>query len=112
MAAPETHPAFLLAGSSELRLAHSAAEAERELAAGFRPSFMLLDLREDRGRGEAFVREVATHPDCSGIPILEISGTGQRLRFTLLNHLEALSRPSQLEELLRILEDVCAAVPE
>jgi CheY-like chemotaxis protein len=106
----EAHP-FLLASSSGIRLANSSAEAERALASGFRPSVVLLDVRADRAGGEAFARRVAADPTYSEIPILGITGSRDRLRLTLMNDACSLSSPSELPELLEILEEICFALP-
>ncbi len=105
------HQALLLAGASEIRLARTPAEVERELASGFRPSVVLLDMGANAARGEAFAERVASHPACAAIPILGISGDDERVRLTLMNDVDALSNPSHLPELLRILEDLCLDLP-
>ncbi len=110
MPTTEEPEAVLLAGSRGIRLARSAAEAERELASGFRPSVVLLDMRAGRG-GEAFVKRVAADPAYAAIPILGFSEGDDRLRFTLMNDACLAPDPAQLEELLRLLEEVCFALP-
>lgn len=101
----------LLADASEIRLARTPAEAERELASGFRPSVVLLDMGANAARGVAFAERVASHPACAAVPILGISGDDERVRLTVMNHVDALSDPSHLPELLRILEDLCLDLP-
>ncbi len=111
MPIPEDHQALLLAGASEVRLARTPAEAERELSSGFRPSVVLLDVGANAARGEAFAERVASHPACSAVPILGVSGDEDRVRLTLMNDVAALSNPSRLPELLRILEELCLDLP-
>ncbi len=111
MPIPEDQQALLLAGASEVRLARTPAEAERELSSGFRPSVVLLDVGSNAARGEACAERVASHPACSAVPILGISGDDERVRLTLMNHVDALSNPSHLAELLRILEELCLDLP-
>ena len=111
MPIPDAHEALLLAGAREIRHARTPAEAERELASGFRPSVVLLDVGANAARREAFAERVASHPACSAIPILGISGDDERLRLTLMSDVGALSNPSHLEELLRILEELCFYLP-
>jgi hypothetical protein len=105
----DVHTAVLLAGAGGIRLARSPAEAERELASGFRPSVVLLDTAA--GRGTAYAEKVASYPACAAVPILGISGNHERLRLTLLNDVGALSDPGHLGELLRILEELCLDLP-
>ncbi len=111
MPIPDDHQALLLAGASEVRLARTPAEAERALSSGFRPSVVLLEVGSNAARGEAFAERVASHPACSAIPILGISGDEDHVRLTLMNDVDALSNPSHLPELLRILEELCLDLP-
>ncbi len=111
MTMPDDHRGLLLAGTSEVRLARTPADAERELSSGFRPSVVLLDVGTNAARGEAFAERVASHPACSAVPILGISGDDERVRLTLMNHVDALSNASHLAELLRILEELCLDLP-
>ncbi len=111
MTMPDDHGSLLLAGTSEVRLARTPADAERELSSGFRPSVVLLDVGANAARGEAFAERVASHPACSAVPILGISGDDDRVRLTLMNAVAALSNPTRLAELLRILEELCLDLP-
>ena len=100
----DSHDHLLLAGSREIRRARSAADAERELARGFRPRVVLLEIGANAPRGEALARRMACHPACAAVPIVGVSGDEERLRLTLLNGAAALSSPSQLDDLLRVVE--------
>lgn len=111
MPIPHSHEALLVDSAREIRLARTPAEAERELAGGFRPSVVLLDAGASAARREAFARRVASHPACSAVPILEVSCDDERLRLTLLNEPEVLWSPRRLEELIRILEELCLDLP-
>lgn len=100
--------ALLLAGARGFKLARTPAEVERELASGFRPSAVVLDVGSNTGRGRALAEKVASHPACKDVPILKLSGDQQRLRLTLVNDPGAsLSDPARLEELLAVLEELC-----
>lgn len=103
------HEVFLLKGASEFRLARTPAEVERELARGFRPSVVLLYVGANAARGWVLAQRLASHPACSEVPILKLSGDEERLRLTLMNEdaSDLLSDPSQLEEVLGILEELC-----
>ncbi len=99
---------LLLAGARGFKLARTPAEVERELASGFRPSAVVLDVGSNAVRGRALAEKVASHPACKDVPILKLSGDQERLRLTLMNDLGALlSDPARLEELLGILEELC-----
>ena len=102
--------ALLLADAVEVRLSRSPAEAKRQLAGGFRPSVVLLDVRGET-RGDALVRRVTSDPSYSAIPVMGISGDGERLRCTLMNDVGAFSSLAHLRELLRILEKLCLDLP-
>ncbi len=97
---------LLLAGAREIRRARSAADAERELARGFRPRVVLLELGADARRTEALAKRMASHPACAAVPIVGVSGDADRLHLTLLNGAAALSTPSQLADLIRVIEDL------
>jgi CheY-like chemotaxis protein len=102
----DTDQDVLLAGAREIRRARSAADAERELAGGFRPRVVLLDIGANAPRGEALARRMASHPACAAVPIVGVSGDDERLRLTMLNGAGALSSASQLADLLRVIEDL------
>ncbi len=102
----ERHDHLLLAGAREIRRARSAAEAERELARGFEPRVVLLEIGANAPRGEAVARRMASHPACAAVPIVGISGDEQRLHLTLLNGAAAFSSSSQLADLMRVIEDL------
>ena len=96
----------LLAGAREIRRTRSADDAERELAGGFRPRVVLLDIGTDAPRGEAAARRMASLPACAAVPIVGVSGDEERIRLTMLNGAGALASASQLADLLRVIEDL------
>ena len=98
----------MLAGTREVRVVESTAAAERALAGGFRPAVVLLG-RELCGPGaDEFARRLRSDPDRPAIPVLAVSGDGDRLRLTSLT--DDPRPPATLEELsslLEVLEELC-----
>jgi DNA-binding response OmpR family regulator len=67
-------------GLADVRTAHTAVEAERELSLGFLPSAVLLDLWLGLDDGETFAKRLKTDPVYSAVPIIALSGDALSLR--------------------------------
>ncbi len=101
-----------LAGADEIRMVGSTTEAERELAGGFRAAAVLLGSGASDAAAAELARRLSAHPDGPAIPVLAVSGDGDRLRLTCLS--DVLRLPAGEEELsglLEVLERLCA-VPQ
>ncbi len=98
----------MLAEGGEVRFLDSAAQAERELAAGFRPAVVILGAAI-RGAGATELTRRMADQAAPAIPVLSVSQDADRIRMTLLNDEAASpSGPEHLEVLLRTLEELCA----
>ncbi len=98
----------MLADGGEVRILDSAAQAERELAAGFRPAVVILGAAIQGAGATELARRMAGQA-APAIPVLTVSQDADRIRMTLLNDEAASSSgPERLEDLLRALEELCA----
>ncbi len=99
----------VLAGTREVRVLDSTAEAERALAGGFLPSVVLLGAGLSGPDADEFTRRLGADPARPPIPVMAISGDGDRLRLTAVR--DDLRPPATTEELaclLEVLEDLCS----
>jgi hypothetical protein len=96
----------LLAGTREVRIVGSTADAERELAGGFRPAVVLVGSGVCGPGVAEFARRLGA--DRPPIPVLAVSHDGEWLRLTALS--EDLRPPAEEEDLsglLEVLDQLC-----
>ena len=112
MVQPWNGDVVVLAGAREVRIVCSTAEAERELAGGFRPAVVLLGSRLCGPGADEFARRLGADPARPAIPVLAVSGDGDWLRLTsLLGDPPPPAAPEELSSLLEVLEELCVAAP-
>jgi hypothetical protein len=102
----------VLAGEGEVRIVGSTLEAEHQLAAGFRPTVVLVGSRLCGPGVVEFASRLHADPASVGIPVLAVAGKGGWLRLTAVD--EAAAAPAAAEataSLLQVLEDLCTDPP-
>jgi hypothetical protein len=102
----------VLAGTGEVRIVESTADAERELAGGFRPAVVLVGSHLCGPGAAELARRLGADPGRPSIPVLAVSGDGDRLRLTSVSDdLPPPSTPEELSRLLEVLDGLCTAEP-
>jgi hypothetical protein len=102
----------VLAREGDVRIVGSTKEAERQLAAGFRPTVVLVGSRLCGPGVEELARRLHADPASMGVPVLSVAGQGGWLRLTAVN--EAAEAPAAAEataSLLQVLEELCTDPP-
>ncbi len=102
----------VLAREGEVRIVGSTREAERQLAAGFRPTVVLVGSRLCGPGVEEFARRLHADRASVGIPVLSVAGQGGWLRLTAVDEVaEAPAAAEATASLLQVLDDLCADPP-
>jgi len=99
---------LVLAGAGEVRMVGSIAEAEREMARGFRPEVVLVGRCLGGRQARRLARAIRAGARRAEVPVLAISGDGGRVHITPVDGaLEVPADPEELGGLLRALDHLC-----